>query len=73
MIRRPEVGMRLRSNDGTGPLRARIVAIYADTSVKLERWHPRTPDRTTPFCLTVNFLRSRVCGWREDRTPEAAR
>lgn len=57
---------RYRSNDGKGPLVARILCA-TDTTVKLERWNEKRPDsRRTTFELPLKFFCSRLCGWRAD-------
>lgn len=55
---------RFISNNGTGPLIARILAV-ADGKARMERWHRRNPKRTTQFELMIRFLQSTACGWRK--------
>lgn len=51
------------SNDGNGPLRARILCV-SEGVVKMERWHPNTPDRRDRFELSLDYLTSPKCGWK---------
>jgi hypothetical protein len=54
---------RYRSNDGKGPMVARILCATA-TTVKLEQWNEKRPDgRRTRFELPLKFFCSRKCGW----------
>ena len=51
-----------RSNNGAGPLLARILAVK-DGIVYLERWTEKGKRRTR-FTLTEKFLQSPRCGWK---------
>lgn len=54
-----------RSNNGKGPLRARLVAADNRT-VTLERWDERSKrKRRTVFKLPRRFFVSASCGWKE--------
>lgn len=53
-----------RSNDGRGPLRARVLHDDGDT-VTLERWDERVPgSRRVRFQLKKWFMASASSGWR---------
>lgn len=49
------------SNNGAGPLRARILCI-ADDVAQMERW-PARGGRAFTFSLPVRYLVSTRCGW----------
>jgi hypothetical protein len=53
---------RYRSNNGVGPLLARILCV-TDKTVKMERWPEKGAGRTR-FELSIKFFRSPRCGWR---------
>lgn len=55
------------SNDGRGPLRARIVEVLPYGNVRMQRWHKKSPSRLTYFTLPARFLESPSCGWKEKR------
>lgn len=56
---------RYRSNDGKGPLTARMVDVTEDSFV-MERWSSRTPSRKTKFEIPIWFLLySPRCEWRK--------
>lgn len=62
------------SNGGNGPLVARILEIN-NGFVYMERWHqrkvsgagrmPSRPQRSVVFKLSVDFLNSEICGWKQ--------
>ncbi len=52
-----------RSNNGKGPLMARIVRVVGDVAT-MERWNPSRPRRREQFTLPLAFLSSPHCGWR---------
>ena len=57
---------RFRSNNGLGPLRARILCI-ADGVVTMERWAGDKQERAKKFVrfdLPLSYLKSKSCGWR---------
>jgi hypothetical protein len=54
---------RYRSNDGDGPLVARILCA-TNKAVTMERWTPKSPRRRTRFELPLKFFTSPRCGWR---------
>jgi hypothetical protein len=53
---------RYRSNDGKGPLTARILCATTD-EVTMERWSNEHGKRTR-FTLPLKFFLSPRCGWR---------
>lgn len=55
---------RYISNNGDGPLTARILAC-TDKEITLERWKGK---RSTKFTLPLEFFLSSRCGW-EKHTP----
>lgn len=57
-----------RSNNGKGPLRARILK-WQDGWLTLERWNRRRPERRMKFMLPERFWMSDGCGWRIEGTP----
>jgi hypothetical protein len=55
---------RYRSNDGKGPLLARMVDV-TETAFVMEHWHPRKHSMKTKFELPIWFLLySPSCGWK---------
>lgn len=54
---------RFRSNDGTGPLTARILSVSRGI-VRMERWR-NDPKKTVRFELSERFFLSPRCGWRK--------
>lgn len=54
---------RYRSNDGAGPLTARILCVTND-EVLIERWHHRA-SKAKRFRLPLRFFLSPRCGWRK--------
>lgn len=55
---------RYRSNDGKGPLIARMVDV-TETDFVMERWHSGKTARKTKFEIPIWFLLySPRCGWR---------
>lgn len=61
------VGAILRSNNGCGPLHARVMAIHSDGSVLLQRWNSKTAHsrrHVTPFSLPMSYFSRPTCGWR---------
>lgn len=54
---------RYISNDGKGPLVARILCVSRGVA-DMERWPLRGGARVR-FTLPVKFLRSTSCGWRK--------
>lgn len=62
-----EVGTYFLSNDGAGPLSARLLWIAGDTA-RMKRWRGREYDKSTKvvyFELPVRFLSSKKCGWKQ--------
>ena len=53
---------RYRSNDGIGPLTARILCA-SNTEVKMERWN-RNWRKAVRFVLPLKFFLSPRCGWK---------
>lgn len=53
---------RYRSNNGAGPLTARILRVV-DGAATMERWHT-DPRKAVRFELLVSFLQSERCGWK---------
>lgn len=54
---------RYRSNNGKGPMVARIIGV-TNESVKMERWYEKNPrSRRVSFELPISFLDSPSCGW----------
>jgi hypothetical protein len=63
---------RYRSNNGKGPMIARIVGV-TETHLKMERWYEKRPhSRRVPFELPISFLDSPSCGWMLITAEEAA-
>lgn len=60
------------SNDGAGPLVARITAVVAGIAT-MQRWHRKSPARQTRFELPVSYLCSQACGWKLQEPPAARR
>lgn len=55
---------RYLSNNGKGPLVARIVCA-TDKEVTIQHWNIRNPDgRRRKAVLSLSFFRSRKCGWK---------
>jgi hypothetical protein len=54
---------RYLSNDGKGPLTARILCVTQDT-VKLERWNKSRIRGHVRFELPLKFFVSPRCGWK---------
>ena len=52
-----------RSNDGAGPLRARIL-LWARGKVEMERWHQKSPSRRVRYTLSERYFTSPSCGWK---------
>ena len=52
---------RFRSNDGVGPLTARILCA-TDREVTMERWHGNWR-KAKRFVLSLKFFMSPACGW----------
>lgn len=52
---------RFRSNNGKGPLLARILYVEGD-EVHMERW-PECGGKRVQFALPLPFLTSQNCGW----------
>lgn len=60
-----EPDARYRSNDGKGPLTARMVDVTEENFV-MERWSSRQTSRKTRFEIPIWFLlHSPRCGWRK--------
>lgn len=70
-----KVGTYFLSNDGSGPLRARVLWIEGGV-VRMKRWRGREYDkgtRVTYFELPKKFFSSPTCGWKPDPAFDAAR
>lgn len=51
-----------RSNEGAGPLKARILCV-GDGYVHMERWK-RSQESAVRFSLPIKFFLSDRCGWK---------
>lgn len=56
-------GVEFVSNDGKGPMRARILEV-TEAGVAMERWHVNAKRNTAYFVLSLEFLLSPRCGWK---------
>lgn len=54
-----------RSNEGDGPLRARIVSESPRGTYNMVRWNAKSPNRTTKFSVSADLLDSNRTGWRK--------
>ena len=50
------------SNNGKGPLLAKIIA-RSNGRVKMVRWHEKLPNKLSCFELSEIYLNSVSCGW----------
>lgn len=61
---KPDPDFCYRSNNGRGPLEAKVVEIAQDEDrIVLERRHKKARRNTTIFELSLKFFLSPRCGW----------
>ena len=61
---KPDPDFCYRSNNGRGPLEAKVVTIAPDKdTIVLERRHQRARRNTAIFELSLRFFLSPKCGW----------
>lgn len=63
---------RYRSNNGRGPLVARILSC-TDTHITIEHWPEHNPGMTAQATLTLRFFLGPTCGWRCSPSDEEVR
>lgn len=61
---KPDAEFCYRSNNGKGPLEAKVVSIAVDEdTIVLERRHENARRNTAIFELSLRFFLSPKCGW----------
>lgn len=64
------IGNVYRSNEGRGPLRAKVVTMFSDRRARLYRWNEKKGEaRRVYFTLPMSYLESPRCGWKLCETP----
>jgi hypothetical protein len=74
MMEKPVPGQLYRSNNGAGPVMARVLSAD-DAAVTLERWNGQWDERDsrvrTQFTIPMSFFLGKTCGWVPYQPPRS--